>query len=196
MCSSMAPPNAPQPNTKALSPLQQAATTLETELQQLESICRAIRKIPLNSEKNIVRAAKGLQEALALPDRLAAGLSALATAMATMQARQQAALEPLTAFATEIQGRHQRLSDHMQAYAALGAAAAEVTARIQSQEGERGSMLLDVDAQLTKIGGDARALFDAAHADDFPELAREADALKQRAAALRKRLETSDTRRH
>jgi chromosome segregation ATPase len=185
----MAPRNTSHSNSKALSPLLQAATVLETELLQLESITRAARKIPLDSEKNIVRAAKGLEEALALPDRLAAGLAALASAMATMQARQQAALEPLTALASEIQARHRRLSEHMQAYSALGAAAAEVTARIQSKEGERTSVLIDVDAKLREIAGDARALFDAAHADDFPELAREADALKQRAAALRRRLD-------
>ena len=136
-----------------------------------------------------MRAAKELEEALTLPDRLAAGLQALASAMAMMQTRQQAALEPLAAFATEIQQRHQRLSQHMQAFAALGSAAAEVTTRIQANQGERSAILSDVDAQLTKIGSDARALFDATQADQFPELAREADALKQRAAALRRRLD-------
>jgi hypothetical protein len=50
-------------------------------------------------------------------------------------------------------------------------------------------MLEEADARLTKISEGARALFDAAHADDFPEVAREADALKQRVAALRRRLE-------
>jgi uncharacterized coiled-coil DUF342 family protein len=177
------------PTSKDPSALVRAAASLETELLELESISRTARKIPLTSEKNIVRAAKELEEALTLPDRLAAGLSALAAAMATMQTRQQAALEPLAAFASEIQQRHQRLREHMQAFAALGTAAAEVTARIQSGEGDRSAVLSDVDAQLAKIAGDARALFDAAHAEDFPELAREADALKQRAASLRRRLD-------
>jgi uncharacterized coiled-coil DUF342 family protein len=169
--------------------LLRAAASLEAELGQLESICRTARKIPLTSEKNIARAAKELEQALTLPERLALGLQALASAMATMQARQQAALEPLAAFANEIQQRHQRLREHMQAYAALGSAAAEVTARIQAGEGGRAAVLSDVDAQLAKISADARALFDAAHADDFPELTREADALKQRAASLRRRLD-------
>jgi len=179
-------------NSKDPSALVRAAASLETELLQLESISRAARKIPLTSEKNIVRAAKELEEALTLPDRLAAGLAALASAMATMQARQQAALEPLAAFAGEIQRRHQRLREHMQAFAALGSAAAEVSARIQSGEGDRSAVLSDVDAQLAKITADARALFDAAHAEDFPELAREADALKQRAASLRRRLDVKN----
>jgi len=182
--------NASHSNEKEPSALVRAARSLETELSQLESISRTARKIPLTSEKNIARAAKELQEALTLPDRLAAGLAALASAMATMQARQQAALEPLAAFANEIQARHQRLKEHMQAYAALGSAAAEVTARIQTGEGERAAVLSDVEAQLARIADSAKALFEAAHADDFPELAREADALKQRASSLRRRLES------
>jgi uncharacterized coiled-coil DUF342 family protein len=171
--------------------LLRAATSLETELQRLEALSRAARKIPLTTEKNIARAAKELQEALTLPERLAAGLQQLASAMATMQGRQQAALEPLATFASEIQQRHQRLLEHMQAFAALGSAAAEVTARIQGGEGERAAVLSDVDAQLGRLADNARALFDAARAEDFPELAREADALKQRAAALRRRLDRS-----
>ena len=175
-------------NGKELSVLISAAASLEAELGKLEAISRATRKIPLTTEKNIARAAKELGEALTLPDQLAMGLQALAAAMATMQARQQAALEPLAAFASEIQRRHARLLEHMQAFAALGTAAAEVTARIQAGEGERAEVLSDVDARLSAIGQDARALFDAAHVEDFPEDAREADALKQRAAALRRRL--------
>jgi len=185
----MPPRNDNHSNSKGLSPLVSAASSLENDLLQLESIARAARKTPLTSEKNIARAARELQEALTLPERLAAGLQALASAMATMQTRQQAALEPLAVFAGEIQQRHKRLAEHMQAFAALGAAAAEVTARIQGGEGERAAILSDVDAQLGKISNDARALFEVAHAEDFPELAREADALKQRAAALRRRLD-------
>jgi len=180
---SASPPNAQDPSS-----LSRVAASLEAEVVELEAISRSTRKIPLTSEKSIARAAKELGQALTLPDRLAAGLQALAAAMATMQTRQQAALEPLAAFATEIQRRHARLQEHMQAFAALGAAAAEVTLRIQTGEGERAEVLADVDGRLAVIAEDARALFDAAHEEDFPEVAREADALKQRAAALRRRL--------
>jgi chromosome segregation ATPase len=179
----------PESNSKEPSALVSAARALESELVNLESIARAARKIPLTSEKNITRAAKELEEALTLPDRMAAGLQALASAMATMQTRQQAALEPLAALAAQIQARHRRLSEHHEAYAALGRAAAEITARIQSAESGPAAVSRDVDAQLSRIVADAKALFDAARADDFPELAREADAVKQRASSLRRRLE-------
>ena len=44
------------------------------------------------------------------------------------------------------------------------------------------------EARLQELSDGARAVFEAARAADFPEIAREADVLKQRMAALRKRL--------
>jgi hypothetical protein len=171
------------------SDLVSAAEALENELLKLEALSKSVRKLRLSSEKTISRAAKELGEALALRDGLADGLQALAAAMARMQARQTLALEPLASFAGELQGRMLKLREHMTGFGALGKAAGEVTALLQSEDTERSAVLAAADAQLTQIADGARALFDAAHADDFPEVAREADALKQRIAALRRRLE-------
>ena len=177
---------------KAVPELVRAAQALEDDIVRLESVQKSLRKIRLNSEKSITRAAKELNDAIVLPERLASGLQALAAAMANMQVRQQAALEPLAAFASDIQGRMQRLGEHMQAFALLGQAAGEVTALLQANEGDRSAIVAEVDAQLTKISEGARAVFDAARADDFPDVAREADALKQRVSALRRRLEVKN----
>jgi chromosome segregation ATPase len=168
--------------------LVRAAEALESELLKLESLSRAARKIQLNSERNITRAAQELTSVASLQEAMGAGLQALAQAVAQMQARQQAALEPLAAFANEIQARMQRLSEHMQTYATLGAAAGEVTSLIQSSDGDHGAVLKDVTTLLDKIAEGARALFDIARADDFPDLLREADSLRQRVTTLRKRL--------
>ncbi len=172
-----------------LPELVRAAVALDRELVALESLSRSVCKIRLNSEKNISKAAKELQDVLALPERLGEGLQTLAAAMAQMQARQQAALQPLAAFANEIQARMRRLSEHMQAFSALGATASEVNALIQGSDGDHGAVLAQVDSRLTQLANGARALFDAASLDDFPEVAREADVLKQRMLSLRKRLE-------
>jgi len=179
-------------SAKDLPDLTRAAEALENELSRLESMSRSVRKIRLNSEKNIAKAASELHEALTLPERLGAGLAALAKAMAEMQARQTAALEPLAAFASEIQRRMELLQSHMQAFAELGKLAQEVTSMLQGSEGEGGrAVLVDgAEAKLAQIAVGAKALFDAAHADDFPEVAREADTLKQRVQALRRRLES------
>ncbi len=176
---------------RELPELVRAAETLESELVKLESLSRSVRKIRLNSERNISKAAKELTGAAELQEGLGVGLQALASAMASMQARQQAALEPLAAFANEIQARMQLLSEHMQAFAALGVAASEVTNTIQDANGDTSAIIDSVGSQLTQISQAARGLREAAHGNDFPEVEREADTLEQRVSALRKRLDKS-----
>jgi hypothetical protein len=175
-------------STKPVPELVRAAEVLESEMLRLEALSKAVRKIRLDSGKNIARATKELNEALKLPAELGAGLIALGTAMQNMQARQQAALDPLSEFATEIQRRMGRLEEHMQAFAALGKAATDVTELLQ-EAAERSALLGEVKQKLEAIADGARALVEAARADDFPDVARDADALRQRISSLRKRLE-------
>ncbi len=177
-------------SAKEASDLVRAAEDLEAELARLENMSRTVRKIRLTSEKNIAKAAGELNEALALPERLGAGLAALARAMGEMQVRQTAALEPLAVFASEIQARMELLQTHMQAFAELGKLAQEVTGMLQGGEGEKAVLASGAEAKLGQIAVGAKSLFEAAQADDFPEVAREADTLKQRVQALRRKLET------
>ncbi len=167
--------------------LVRAAEDLEGELVKLETLASATRKNRLDSEKSILRAAKELSEALALPERLASGLQALGAAMQQMEARQRSALETLAACAAEIQTRTKKLDEHMRAFAALGEAAGTATALLQSA-GDRAELIENAKVQLSGIADGARALHDAARADDFQELARQADALRQRVAALQRKL--------
>ena len=176
---------------KTVPELVRAAEAVEDELVKLEMLSRTIRKIRLDSEKNITRAAKQLTEVTDLPEQLTARLGTLAAAMQTMQARQHAALEPLAAFANELQARMRKLGEHMQAFAALGEAAGEVTALLQS-ETERPVVVEHVKAELGKLAAGAKSLFEAARDDDFPDVARQADALKQRVSALRAKLNPSN----
>lgn len=172
---------------KTISEIERAAQALEEEIVRLEGLAKSARKIPLNTDKNLVRAAAQLNETLAVPERVAHRLQAVATAMAHMQDRQQAALQGLSAFAIELQQRTQLFEQHMENFGALGKAAGEVSAQLVASDGEQ-SALLGAVARLQEISDAARAVFDAARAADFPDIAREADVLKQRLASLRKRL--------
>jgi hypothetical protein len=172
---------------KRASEIVSAAQALEDEIAGLEALSRSTRKIRLTSEKSLMRAASDLKETLAMPDRLGARLQAVAAALARMQERQQAALEPLAAFASELQRRSELLQKHMQSFGVLGQAAAEVNEQLAAGPGDRAAFTR-AETRLAEISDAARALFEAARADDFPEIAREADVLKQRMAALAKRL--------
>jgi len=174
---------------KPVPEIVRAAEELEAEVARLESIAWTAKKARLDSEKNIMKAASELKEAIAMPARLAERLQSLSAAMARLQQRQQAALDPLAAFATTIQQRTAKLGQHMEAFATLGRAAGEVSAALATvadvPDAEARSA---ADARMQEISDGARSLFEAARDDDFPEIAREADVLKQRMASLRKRL--------
>jgi hypothetical protein len=163
------------------------AQALEDELVHLEEISRSAQKIHLNSEKALARATAELQELLALPDRLQERLQAVVAALNNMQTRQQAALDPLTAMATQVQQRSQLLQRHMEAYAALGKATADANVLVEQSDGKT-EALVEVEQKLQAIAEGARALFESARTNDFPDVAREADVLKQRMEAMRKRL--------
>jgi hypothetical protein len=173
------------------SELVTAAQALEDELEHLEARSRSTRAMKLTTDKGIARAASELQETMGSPDRLAERLQAVSAALVRMQQRQQTALEPLAAFATELQRRAELLGKHMQSFGALGQAAGEVNEQLAAASGDRAAFTR-AQARLAEISDAARALFEAARADDFPDIAREADVLKQRMAALGKRLDRSD----
>ena len=172
---------------KAPSEMVLAAEALEEELARTEAMSRAVRRIRLDGEKNLDRAAEELAQVLALPERLGERLKALSTAMVHLQNRQQEALEPLANFAALLQQRRNLFVKHMQAYTELGTAAGELNSTF-ANGGTNTAALAEADRRLQEISDRARALFEAARDDEFPEIAREADVLKQRMGALRKRL--------
>lgn len=167
-----------------------AAEAIEAEQQRLEELAADLHKTKLHSEKAIGRAARDLQAALEQQEKLAQSLRALGEVMVRMQDRQQAAVTKLGERAVELQARRERLSELMLAYAALGSKAAELlTTMSSSLEGSgKQAAVTAADAKLAAIVADATALATTARGEDFPELARESDVLKQKFDAVRAQL--------
>jgi hypothetical protein len=178
------------------SELIRCAEVVERELRRLEELSRNARNIKLGSEKHLARAARGLQQAMDQQERLAQELRALGQAMLSMQARQEAAMLPLQPRALELQARMARHSEHMQKFGALGtkakdvlAALVEVSSSDTNTEGAHGAaLLLDATQRIQTLVDEIRAMTEAAKADDFPEIAREAHSLEQRLQAAADRL--------
>jgi chromosome segregation ATPase len=179
-----------------------AGLAIEQHLRRLEELSISVRKIRLHTEKSITHAARELQDALQQQEQLGEGLRALGEAMVRIQQRQQVAIESLGARAVEIQKRLAKRNEYMERFAALGTQAGEVTGLLQTLSVDKSvdngngaavvdtaSVLRDVDSRLAVILDEAEALAVAAEADDFPEVVREADALKQRLGAARARLQ-------
>lgn len=187
-----------KPNER--SDLVVAAEAIEDDIRRLEELSATSRRIDLDGEKNIARAAQELARALQQQQHLADGLRGLGEAVVRMQGRQQAALEALGARALEIQARMARLSEHMQRFGALGLQASEVAKMLQGLpllQGEaRGAgqvvvearVLIEVDERFTALVADARALAQVAHDEHFVEVAHQADVLEQQIRAMRGRL--------
>ncbi len=176
--------------------LTRCAETVDRELCRFEELSRSARNIKLSSEKNIVRAARGLQQALEQQERLAAELRAFGQAMFGMQTRQEAATLSLQARATDIQARMARHSEHMERFQALGLKAKDAVAALvtlsssgaDSEGADAAVIALDAGEQVRKLVDEARAIAEAAKADDFPEISGEAHALEQRVRAMGERL--------
>ena len=178
------------------SELIRCAEVVERELRRLEELSRSARNIKLSSEKNLARAARGLQQALEQQERLAHELRGLGQAMLGMQTRQEAAMMPLQERALELQARMLRHNEHMERFAALGSKAKEVVAALvdisaaanEAQGAQAASLLFDADQRISELVDEIRSMTEAAKGDEFPEIEREAHALAQRLTAARERL--------
>jgi hypothetical protein len=178
------------------SELTRCAEVVERELRRLEELSRSARNISLSSEKNLARAARGLQQALEQQERLANELRALGQAMLGMQTRQEAAMLPLQERALELQARMEVHAQHVERFGALGTKAREVldvlvnisTSGADAPGARGAALLLDADERVRNLVDEVRAMTEAAKSDDFPEIAREAHALQQRLQAARERL--------
>lgn len=176
-----------------------AATALEDELRRFEDLAREARNIRLNTEKSLGRAARAVGEAATCEERIAEQVRALATAIQALQQRQEAVAKALHARAEEINQRTLRFGEHMQTFAGLGRDAGEVTKMLQEltdqepgpgdrQDDRTSSLLAEIEGRLERLVSGAEGLALAATDEDMTEIARQADALKQRINAVRGRL--------
>ena len=192
-----------------------AAEKVETEMSRLEALSRAACRAKLNTEKSITRAARDLQEAMGQQERLARELRVFGEGMTQMQLRQQSAMNALGEQALELQQRVASLTEHMQRFQALGVQANEVARALRDlapggASGSNGSgngsgnvgsgnvgsgsseghavTPLDIDVRFRALLDETKGLAESARAADFPEVARESDALEQRLLAVGSRL--------
>jgi hypothetical protein len=178
-----------------------AANAIERDLTRLEELSRSVEKMKLSTEKDIERARRTLQEALAQQETLANGLRVLGETMVQMQQRQQVAVERLAARAVDIQSQATRVGEHMTRFAELGTKAAEATRILQSLPPPYGSgdaslaqgteapvQLSKVEELLGALVDECRALSTSADLAELDEIAREAHTLRQRIESARARL--------
>jgi hypothetical protein len=177
-----------------------AAQVIEEELTRLEGLSRSVQNARLDSDKNIARAGRILQEAAQQQVQLGVSLRNLGESMGRMAQRQQAAIEAIAARAQDVQRQATLLTEHMERFAALGVKAAEATQLLQplasaeeagAAEREGGyatATLVDVEARLNALSDEAKALAGSARAAELTDVSKDADSLRQRIDSARTRL--------
>lgn len=180
--------------------LEQAAEGVEEELRRFEALADTVLRTPLDSEKNLERASKALREVAESDERLVAQLQKLVAAVGGVRDRQQEHARGVNARAEQLQARTQAFQELLQRYAGLGRSAAELNAVVQdiaarrqkatSAEDNR-ALAGSLDALLERMGQvaeEAQGLATAATEQDFADIARQADSLRQQLLSARNKM--------
>jgi predicted nuclease with TOPRIM domain len=180
--------------------LTEAARSLERELRRFEDLTTAARRIPLDRQRTIERAAKATTEAAAEQARVDDALRGLAQAIEAVRERHQATTAALQARGEEIRTRAgeveallerwRELGDEGQQINALVHAAAERQREATTPEGVRVLVgeVAGIEERMAKLVEGARVLVQAANAVSVADLAEQAEALRQQVAAARNKM--------
>lgn len=191
--------NEPSPLGGGRAALFDALEALLSELERFEELATGARRTPLDSQKNLERAVRSLQDALAVQGRIGERLGALIAAIDGVRTRQEATAGALTTRVTELQERADRYGAFGERLAALINDAAEVNALVQvcaaelkdSTAGKGAPPAGRVDAILERMSSlteTAEQLSKDAGADGWTDVERQADSLRQQMLAARNKL--------
>lgn len=182
-----------------------AAEALDAELRRYEGFVEALGRTALSSQKALERAAATLKEVADCDDRLGLRARELIDAITAAREKQQAQAHAVHARAIELSERVETWKELMRSYEGLSQDAASVNALIQtslapavqSRKAEGGAPdlgeaaiagLEEAHAKLGSLAEAAEALAVRAQDKGFPDVAREADAVRQQLLAARNKL--------
>lgn len=180
------------------SELVHAATAIEEELRRFESLAEEVRTGEMRSQKHLERMGKLLNQVADCDERLVANMRALLTVLNGWRDRQQALASEVNTRALELQERTKVYQSLMERFAALGQEAGNLSSQMQqvanrTQAGEPMkaeeiiSSLQLVNERMTAVADSAGSLASDAQAQDFVDIARDAESLRQQLLAARNR---------
>jgi chromosome segregation ATPase len=181
----------------APSPLVAAAQAFEDDLTSLEEVARELERASLTSHKTLQRAGRMLGDTAELQERLVGRLAELVRAIDATRGRQDDALQRILAESQRVKARNDEFRSIMERFGALGERAKEVSGPVaaitaQKDAGASPAELLaslDVVSKLSdELATEAAEVGKLATAGDWPELARDVDALRQSMLAARNKV--------
>lgn len=188
-----------QPTKKPPSQLIAAAEALEEELRRLASLAREAQRLPLDSQRNLELTQEKLAALGEVDDRLRPLVAGLMDAVKQLVDDQQAQTVALTARTEEVRRRADVFRELMVRYGGLGKASQELNVLVQAfaaggRAGEETApageppSLEAVQASMTRLIESAAEVAEAAHREDFEDIARQAESLRQSLLSARNKL--------
>ncbi len=175
------------------SPLVEAATELDAELTRFEESTVAFQKLGLDSQKNLDRATKMLNDLAAAEETLGQKVQLLVTAINGVRDRQLAQVEAVKAKSVQIQERSAVFAGLLDQFQQLGKGAGALNEKLKPSAQPGANPIVDVQAEMTNLATRAEALATIAKDQDFDDLARQADGLRQQILAARNKLKQIET---
>lgn len=175
------------------SPLIEAATALDGELVRFEEATLAFSKLGLNSQKNLDRATKMLNDLAASEGAMGEKVQLLVGAINSVRDRQMAQVEAVKAKSVQIQERSAIFQGLLNQFQELGKGAGALNEKLKPGVEAGGNPIVDVQTEMTNLATRAEALATIAKDQDFDDLARQADGLRQQILAARNKLKQIET---
>lgn len=188
----------PRPRS-APSAFLQAAQDFDSALENFHRAAEATLRGPLYSARHLERAAGSLNQVAQCEQRLGLASKALSEAIQSAHQQQLDKTQKLTERAQAIAVRNAQFAQLMAGYKALGEAAltlnheaAEILRKKKELGGGSPAALADelqgLLDKLTTVAGIAQELTETARGEDFEEIARQADSVRQQLLAARTKL--------
>jgi hypothetical protein len=182
---------------KKESPLVLAAAALDEELRRYDSLADESSRSQIDSARTLERAVRLIQESTERNETVQDKLRGLVAEIEAARVRQVESLNTLLQAAQRTQARSEQYDALLQRFAALGesarqvnALAVEVDAKRRSDAGET-EILERLGAMETQMAGvvtEADALAALASEQDWADLARQADAVRQQVLAAKNKI--------
>jgi hypothetical protein len=183
--------------TKAISPLVAAAAAVDEELRAYDELAQEARRTKIDGEKGLRRVVAIVQESAGRNERIQERLRALVSEIEAARTRQVESLNALLEAARTVELRAQQHEGLMQRFAALGESAERVNALAVELSARRTAgapdtelleRLGEIQANMAAVVGEAEALAARAEEEHWPDLARQANAVRQQVLAAKNKL--------
>jgi methyl-accepting chemotaxis protein len=187
-----------RPQQSESSELVNAAQSIEEELRKFEVLAEEVRTGALRSQKHLEKMGKLLTSVADCDERMVASMRTLLGVLNKWRDRQQTLAAEVNSRAQELQQRTQVYQDLMLRFSELGQEAGGLSSQMQqvagmTQQGQAASAeeiissLQQVNEKMTQVADNAGKLASDAEAQDFLDVSRDAESLRQQLLSARNR---------